>query len=110
MENREVVQVDAAQILARADRVTPEEWAALQAEDIYRALYQDIIDGWCPMAADLKDCGTGVRYFTGMVLMLRERDFEKRIKFHFPFQVLHVLSREKLMLIFGPILATSHDG
>ncbi|MES2729990.1 MAG: hypothetical protein V4621_07870 [Pseudomonadota bacterium] len=61
------------QTLARADQVAPEEWAALQADPVFRNRMECVLGaGVFPAVSDLKECGTGMRHITGLILLHRD--------------------------------------
>lgn len=95
------VLIGPEQTLARADRVTEEEWVALQQDKTFVELVEMVIGGWSfPMVGDLKQCGTGTRHITGMILMFLELEKGQTPYVRYPESFLHPLSQARLGDLF----------
>lgn len=95
------VEIGPEQTLARANKVTSEEWVALQKDAAFRDLIELVLGvGIFPMVPDLKYCGTGVRHITGMILMFAELGPDQVPFVRYPESFLHPLSQTRLADLF----------
>lgn len=95
------VEIGPEQTLARADQVTKEEWKALQADPVFVGLAEGVLgSGNFPMFHDLKQCGTGTRHITGMILMFLELEQGQTPFVRYPESFLHPSSQTRLADLF----------
>lgn len=99
------VEIGPEQTLARANRVSKEEWAALQADTTFVELMELVLGRIFPLYPDLKCAGTGVRHMTGMLLLFRELQPGQKPFLRYPESFLHPSSQtrlpELLIRVFG---------
>lgn len=95
------VLIGPEQTLARSALVTDDEWVALMADPIYQELIELVFGaGMFPMVPQLKDCGTGVRHITGLILMFAELEPGQTPFVRFPEAFLHPSSQSRLADLF----------
>lgn len=101
------VLIGPEQTLARADRVTEEEWVALQQDKTFVDLVEMVLGAWIfPMVSDLKQCGTGTRHITGMILMFLELEKGQTPYVRYPESFLHPSSQSRLADLFIRLSST----
>lgn len=95
------VEIGPEQTLARADQITKDEWALLQKDPVYIELAEMVLgSGIFPMVGDLKQCGTGTRHITGLILMMLELEPGQTPYIRYPESFLHPLSQTRLADLF----------
>lgn len=90
------VEIGPEQTLARASQVTDAEWVALMQDATFVELAESVLGaGSFPMVPRLKDCGTGTRHITGMILLFSELN-GRQPYVRYPESFLHPLSQTRL--------------
>lgn len=94
------VEIGPEQTLARAALVTDDEWVALMQDQTFVELMELVLGGGSfPMVPRLKDCGTGTRHMTGMLLLFAELN-GRQPYIRYPESFLHPSSQSQLPQLF----------
>lgn len=95
------VEIGPEQTLARAARVTDDEWAALCADPSFVQLFHIVFPDIDPQPMrKLHREGTGVRHIVGMLLMMAELTPDQQPFLRYPESFLHPSAQSRLAELF----------
>lgn len=94
------VEIGPEQTIARANAVTPEEWALIREHSDFKALFKVVFPGTL-IPTRLHWEGMGMRHITGMLLMLLELEPGKTPFMRYPESFLHPGVQSRLGDLFA---------
>lgn len=94
------VEINPEQTIARANRVSREEWDALRVDPAFLSLFRIVFPDLTLHNCALEQAGMGVRHITGMLLLLGELQPGQSPYVRFPEAFLHGAAQSRLGDLF----------